>query len=83
MSLLQTKKPTFHIILAFLITVLLNSNIHVQAENMDKKERAHTLWEQGKKSFHAGLNSYPYHYMSKFGQKTRMLKRRQLLEMRE
>ena len=51
MSLLQIKKPTFHIILAFLIIVLLSSNIHVQAENTDKRRKAEALWEQGKDDF--------------------------------
>jgi CHAT domain-containing protein/tetratricopeptide (TPR) repeat protein len=51
MSLLQIKKPTFHIILAFLIIVLLSFHIQVQAKNMDEKEMAQALLTEGIDAF--------------------------------
>lgn len=48
---LQTQKQTLHTTLVFLIIVLLSSNIHVQAENTDKRNMAQALWEQGKDGF--------------------------------
>jgi Uncharacterized protein conserved in bacteria len=51
MTLLQIKKPTFHIILAFLVIILLSFYVQVQAENTEKRDKAHALWEQGKNAF--------------------------------
>tara|TARA_B100000315_G_scaffold65051_1_gene59014 strand:- start:478 stop:4080 length:3603 start_codon:yes stop_codon:yes gene_type:complete len=49
--LFQTNKQFLHTTLSFLIIVLLSSNIHAQAEYIDKKGKPEALWEQGKDDF--------------------------------
>lgn len=51
MSLFQTKKLSLLFIIAFLLVVLQGFHIQVQAEDTDKRDTAHTLWEQGKNAF--------------------------------
>ena len=51
MLFFQINKPTFHIILAFLIIVLQSFHTQVQAENTDRRDTAQTLFLEGIEAF--------------------------------
>ncbi len=51
MLFFQIKKPTFHIILAFLIIVLQGFHTQVQAESADRRDTAQTLFLEGIEAF--------------------------------